>query len=87
MKRIGEIRQIVLDYATSQPIFISPTAINEPIVPQPESMSDSMFGRFFSSLHGALADAEVLTHVRLGELRAVDTWADLAAIIFGRQVA
>lgn len=83
--RIGPLRQLILDYATNQPLFTTPTAINDPIEPQPAEMSQAQFNLFFSTLSAVLADAGVDTELRLGELRSVQTWADLAAVVFGRQ--
>jgi hypothetical protein len=87
MKDLSEIERIVLAYAQGQPLFITPHGENDPIVPIPEQMEKSQFNIFFSSLHTALAASGLRTHLRLTELRAVSTWADLAAIVYARQTA
>lgn len=79
------IEDLILQYARQQALFNNPDSINAAIDPSPRRMSDSDFGIFFRTLSSALTDAGINTELRLGELRDVKTWADLAALIAGRQ--
>jgi len=87
MKSLPEVQQIVMDYATTTPVFISPTTIDDAINPAPSTLNPAQFNSFFSSLYAFLATHAVQTHIRLEELSTMSTWAELAGILFARQTA
>jgi hypothetical protein len=84
-KTLADFVDIIFDYATGSAVFTSPTTITDPIQPSPGSMSEAQFAAFFNTLHGALANAGAQTHLRLEELRTMDTWLNLASLCFARQ--
>jgi hypothetical protein len=84
-KTFDDMVDIILEYARTTSLFVTPASSTDPIQPSPATMSDGQFSAFFNTLHDALANAGVQTHLRLEELRAMQTWLNLESLCFARQ--
>ena len=82
MKGIEEIRTIVMDYARSSSLFITPGSDDDPLVPQPEAMSDAQKRQFFNTLLQALATGGIRAKLPFAALMACDTWTQVRILVF-----
>ena len=82
MKTIDEIKAVVTRFAQNSPLFITPTSENDPLVPQPEAMSEAQRRQFFNSLLEALALGGIKAKVPVAALMACDTWTQVRILVF-----
>jgi hypothetical protein len=80
-----EIDAVILDYAKTTPMFVSPATKNDNIVPIPAQMGDAQFGQFINTLVAKLNGAGVVTQVVAGDMRSASIWDDVSLSLFNRQ--
>ena len=82
MKTINEIKDTVTKFARTTPLFITPASEDDPLVPQPEAMTEAQKRQFFNGLLAALAADGVKAKLPFNALMACDTWTQVRVLIF-----
>jgi len=82
MKSIEEIKTVVMSFARSSSLFITPAGDDDPLVPQPEAMTDAQKRQFFNTLLQALAAGGIKAKLPFNSLMACDTWTQVRILVF-----
>ena len=82
MTGIEKIKSVVTEYAQTSPLFVTPVSENDPLVPQPEAMSDVQRKQFFNSFLEALAEGGIKAKLPFAALMGCDTWTQVRILVF-----
>ena len=81
----SQMDELVLQYAQSSTMFLTPQSLVDNINPSPAGMSRTQFGEFINTLVTALNNAGIATNVLVGDMERAVIWDDVSLSLFGHQ--
>jgi hypothetical protein len=82
MATTDQINTIVLNFAKSTTLTVTPSSIMDPIVPAPAAITPAVFNQFYFDLLNALTAGGISAAVPMDSIRAATVWLHISMVVF-----